>query len=412
MINLKIDPEFQSQIPPLTDDEFKQLEENILKEGKLLSPLIVWNNILVDGHNRYEIVQEHPEISFSTMPLPFESREEVLAWICKNQLGRRNLTPEQKYYLMGKQYEAEKAAHGGDRKSSDAKSSSLNANLIDSTKTCDRIAEENGVSKDTVIRASKYMKGVEIAEELMPGLKQSILSGQMKVSKADMHRLARAAYNDRAQTLQDILHPELKVEPKPDADGVIRVPGKAPVTEITKTPGQVVPVLAGVQGHCHSSGQHCAVHAHHIVVAVAGQDGHSLPQGVRGAAAQKCHEPPQVCSVLPEGHLHHAALGLIIIADTNPVCVDRFQIVQRLIQRMNHVSLHVTVFYIPAAGPTRGRAAFSIVFSIQYRHWQCNTFARFNFHFWQSNLAYLVFSIRQPVPSAQKFGPSAGLFYR
>ena len=72
MINLKIDPEFQSQIPPLTDDEFKQLEENILKEGKLLSPLIVWNNTLVDGHNRYEIVQEHPEISFSTMPLPFE----------------------------------------------------------------------------------------------------------------------------------------------------------------------------------------------------------------------------------------------------------------------------------------------------------------------------------------------------
>ena len=48
MINLKIDPEFQSQIPPLTDDEFKQLEENILKEGKLLSPLIVWNNTLVD----------------------------------------------------------------------------------------------------------------------------------------------------------------------------------------------------------------------------------------------------------------------------------------------------------------------------------------------------------------------------
>lgn len=169
MINLKIDPEFQSQIPPLTDDEFKQLEENILKEGKLLSPLIVWGNILIDGHNRYAILQKHPEIYFSTMPLPFESREEVLAWICKNQLGRRNLTPEQKYYLMGKQYEAEKAAHGGDRKSRDAKSSSLKANLIDNSKTCDRIAEENGVSKDTVIRASKYMKGVEIAEELIPG---------------------------------------------------------------------------------------------------------------------------------------------------------------------------------------------------------------------------------------------------
>ena len=64
MINLKIDPEFQNQIPPLTDDEYKQLEENILKEGKLLSPLIVWNNTLVDGHNRYAILQKHPEIYF------------------------------------------------------------------------------------------------------------------------------------------------------------------------------------------------------------------------------------------------------------------------------------------------------------------------------------------------------------
>ena len=52
---------------------------------------------------------QHPEISFSTMPLPFESREEVLAWICKNQLGRRNLTPEQKKFLMGKQYSSESA---------------------------------------------------------------------------------------------------------------------------------------------------------------------------------------------------------------------------------------------------------------------------------------------------------------
>ena len=234
MINLKIDPEFQSQIPPLTDDEFKQLEENILKEGKLISPLIVWNNTLVDGHNRYAILQKHPEIYFSTMPLPFESREEVLAWICKNQLGRRNLTPEQKYYLMGKQYEAEKAAHGGDRKSSDAKSSSQSANLINNTKTCDRIAEENGVSKDTVIRASRFTKGVEIAESLIPGMREKILNKQVKVSKADMHRLARANYDARAQTLQEILHPELKVEPKPDADGIIREPGKAPVLPFQK----------------------------------------------------------------------------------------------------------------------------------------------------------------------------------
>ena len=238
MINLKIDPEFQSQIPPLTNDEFKQLEENILKEGKLISPLIVWNNTLVDGHNRYALLQKHPEIYFSTMPLRFENREEAIAWICRNQLGRRNLSPEQKRYLLGKQYEAEKKAakifRGNQYTLAKKSGGAHDDNHHSGKKTCDRIAEENGVSKDTVIRASKYMKGVEIAEELIPGLKQSILSGQTKVSKADMHRLAKAAYNDRAQTLQDILHPELKVEPTPDADGVIRVPGKAPVMPFRK----------------------------------------------------------------------------------------------------------------------------------------------------------------------------------
>ena len=67
MINLKIDPEFQSQIPPLTDDEYKQLEENILREGKLLSPLIVWNNTLVDGHNRYAILGELPVVHIAVV---------------------------------------------------------------------------------------------------------------------------------------------------------------------------------------------------------------------------------------------------------------------------------------------------------------------------------------------------------
>ena len=73
----------------------------------------MWNNTLVDGHNRYAILQKYPEIYFSTMPLPFESREEVLAWICKNQLGRRNLTPEQKKFLIGKQYSVEHRKPGG-----------------------------------------------------------------------------------------------------------------------------------------------------------------------------------------------------------------------------------------------------------------------------------------------------------
>ena len=57
---LKIDPEFQSKIPPLTFEELNLLETNILEEGRILSPLIVWNGLIVDGHNRFAILKNHP----------------------------------------------------------------------------------------------------------------------------------------------------------------------------------------------------------------------------------------------------------------------------------------------------------------------------------------------------------------
>lgn len=109
---LQIDPEFESKIPPLTEEEYQQLAENIISEGVVLMPLIVWNGMIVDGHNRYKIVQEHPEIVFTVHEKDFDNRYEALVWICNNQLGRRNLTPVQKKMLVGDRYEAEKMAHG------------------------------------------------------------------------------------------------------------------------------------------------------------------------------------------------------------------------------------------------------------------------------------------------------------
>ena len=193
MINLKIDPEFQSQIPPLTNDEFKQLEENILKEGKLISPLIVWNNTLVDGHNRYAILQKYPEIYFSTMPLPFESREEVLAWICKNQLGRRNLTPEQKKFLIGKQYSVEhrKPGGNGNNQHTAAAKKTVPEELCQfdtipptasEASVRKQIAERNNVSESYVARSEKFMRGVEIMEQMVPGMQEKILSGAIQKS--------------------------------------------------------------------------------------------------------------------------------------------------------------------------------------------------------------------------------------
>ena len=123
-LHLTIDPEFASKIPPLREEELKQLEENILADGVVINPLIVWDGVIVDGHNRYRILQKHPEIQFTTYEKQFSDRYAAIAWICKNQLGRRNLTSQQFKYLMGQQYKAEKVAYGGNRKSDTSRSSS------------------------------------------------------------------------------------------------------------------------------------------------------------------------------------------------------------------------------------------------------------------------------------------------
>ena len=114
-MSLTIDPEFADQIPPLTDEEYKQLEENILAEGAVINPLIVWDGIIVDGHNRFRILQLHPEITFKVHEKVFSDRLEAIAWIYKNQLGRRNLTATQYKYLVGKRYEAEKKLISNER---------------------------------------------------------------------------------------------------------------------------------------------------------------------------------------------------------------------------------------------------------------------------------------------------------
>ncbi|WP_087368203.1 hypothetical protein [Faecalibacterium sp. An192] len=64
--HLTIGPEFAGKISPLREEERKQLEENILADGVVINSLISWNGVLVDGHNRYHILQQYPE--FSSLP--------------------------------------------------------------------------------------------------------------------------------------------------------------------------------------------------------------------------------------------------------------------------------------------------------------------------------------------------------
>ena len=89
MQNLSINPELKSLIPPLTAEEFKQLETNVLAEG-IREPIITWQGTIVDGHNRYELAQMY-DLPFKVKEMAFASMNHAKKWMAENQLGRRNL---------------------------------------------------------------------------------------------------------------------------------------------------------------------------------------------------------------------------------------------------------------------------------------------------------------------------------
>ena len=208
-LHLTIDPEFEGKIPPLREEELKQLEENILADGVVINPLIVWDGVIVDGHNRYRILQKHPEIQFTTYEKQFPDRYAAIAWICKNQLGRRNLTPQQFKYLVGQRYEAEKQSKGiefqGNQYTSQDRSG-LGQNDPDqkSHGTRSRIAKETQTSDSYVRRAAHFAKGVDAAEETEPGIKQEILTGNIKPTEKAVAAIAKAPPEERPALVQQL----------------------------------------------------------------------------------------------------------------------------------------------------------------------------------------------------------------
>ncbi|MCD7864981.1 MAG: hypothetical protein LUG54_03000 [Clostridiales bacterium] len=104
----------------------------------------------------------------------------------------------------------EKNTYGGDRKSTDAKSSSQNANLISERKTCERIAKENHVEKTYVTRAENYADGIDAAEDAVPGIRQEILSGEICPITSAVQAVAAAPPEERAELAKHLRDPEVQ----------------------------------------------------------------------------------------------------------------------------------------------------------------------------------------------------------
>lgn len=212
---LKIDPEFQNKIPPLTEQEYQQLEENILADGEVYEPICVWNGTIVDGHNRWKIIQEHPEITYRIREMPFADKWEAFDWMYKKQLGRRNLSDENKTYLWGKIYEARKQSHGNNApRGANGKYLKRHNDDSENGKVSIQIANELGIAQSTVERAEKFSKGIDFIKEISAEAADKILAGGTKVTKKAVREFRELDEPQKTEFIDSVLSGE-KPKQKP-----------------------------------------------------------------------------------------------------------------------------------------------------------------------------------------------------
>lgn len=177
-MSIIVDKEFQSLIPPLSPEEFEQLEKNCIEDG-IRDPLVVWNHgsndILVDGHNRWRIVGKHPTLEFSIKRMTFADRDAVTTWIISNQLGRRNLSAYDRSILALKlkpviaEKAKERQAQAG--RGEDVPKSAQ-------AKTRDELATIAGVSHDTIHKVET------IEKKATDKTKQLVREGKLSINQA------------------------------------------------------------------------------------------------------------------------------------------------------------------------------------------------------------------------------------
>lgn len=210
---IQILDQLRDLIPPLAEEEYSQLQHNILKHG-VKDPLAVWETtsttlhldeenrpvyVLIDGHNRYQISQEH-KLDYRINLLRFTSLEEAKDYMIDFQLGRRNLSTEQIAYLRGLRYLQQKTVRGGNKLS--------NTELADVSVV---LAAEYGVSSRTIKRDGDFAAGLN---KLNPGQKQEILTGKKKMARSAIEAMAKTDLVD-SNTVVDNLNLLVKTSLKP-----------------------------------------------------------------------------------------------------------------------------------------------------------------------------------------------------
>ena len=184
MRELKIDPELKDLLPPLTDEEYKQLEKNILENGFDRNfPIMEWHGYIADGHNRYSICKKH-NIEPVIGTIAYDTKEEVMDWMLDIQLGRRNLSPIQRIAVAEKYrpiYEKKAKENQGAR--NDLKNN-IPQNLGESEKK--KAAKDREVNsklaKVANVNPETYRQAKRVLDSENDDLKQRVLSGATSIS--------------------------------------------------------------------------------------------------------------------------------------------------------------------------------------------------------------------------------------
>ena len=193
LYKLKIDDEFKNLIPELTREETENLEALLLKEG-CREPICVWNDYIIDGHNRYFLCHKH-KIPFNFQEVPdLDSKDDVIDWMCSNQLGRRNISEDTRMYLIGKRFNLEKKKATGNNVNGHNQYNKFAR--YDKNKTSQKIADEYNISTVSVYRYASFANAIDNISQKESVLASRILNGQIKFTQKDVKKLAQQSSNE------------------------------------------------------------------------------------------------------------------------------------------------------------------------------------------------------------------------
>jgi hypothetical protein len=173
-MTITINEELQAYIDPLTEDEHAALERSLLAEG-CRDALVLWGDLLVDGHNRYGICKKHG-IAYNTVQNEtFKSIDDVHLWMIDNHLGRRSVSDFQRGVLALRKKDILSARAAQARQSTDAPTTDVVPQATEEAPlTRDVIARAARVSSVTLGRIEKIQKTA--APELVAAVKNGVVS--------------------------------------------------------------------------------------------------------------------------------------------------------------------------------------------------------------------------------------------